>query len=158
MEVVYRALFIFGFLWFITRVTGRATLGELSTFQLLLYVTMGDLIQQAITQQDYSVTASVLAIGVFSLLTVLVSWINSRYSRVRPITHGIPVVVVKDGEPLLDTLRSLRVSLDDVMAAARAEGIERLREIRVAVLETNGTMSFFTGEPQSGATQPPAAG
>ena len=66
MEVVYRALFIFGFLWFITRVTGRATLGELSTFQLLLYVTMGDLVQQAVTQQDYSVTASVLAIGVFA--------------------------------------------------------------------------------------------
>jgi uncharacterized membrane protein YcaP (DUF421 family) len=52
MEIVYRALFVFGFLWFVTRVTGRATLGELSTFQLLLYVTMGDLIQQAITQQD----------------------------------------------------------------------------------------------------------
>jgi uncharacterized membrane protein YcaP (DUF421 family) len=158
MEVVYRALFVFGFLWFVTRVTGRATLGELSTFQLLLYVTMGDLIQQAITQQDYSVTASVLAIGVFSLLTVLVSWINSRYSGVRPLTHGTPVVIIKDGEPLIETLRNLRVSLDDLMAAARAEGIERLREVRLAVLETNGTMSFFTGEAKSGATQPPAAG
>jgi uncharacterized membrane protein YcaP (DUF421 family) len=119
---------------------------------------MGDLIQQAITQQDYSVTASVLAIGVFSLLTVAVSWLNSRYSRIRPVTHGTPVVIVKDGEPLVDTLRKLRVSLDDLMAAARAEGIERLREIRIAVLETNGTMSFFTGDQRSGAPQPPAAG
>jgi uncharacterized membrane protein YcaP (DUF421 family) len=158
MEIVYRALFIFGFLWFVTRVTGRATLGELSTFQLLLYVTMGDLIQQAVTQQDYSVTASVLGIGVFSLLTVAVSWFNSRYSKLRPVTHGTPVVIVEDGEPLVDTLRSLRVSLDDLMAAARAQGIERFREIRLAVLETNGSMSFFTGEAHSGAPEPPAAG
>ncbi len=158
MEIVYRALFIFGFLWFVTRVTGRATLGELSTFQLLLYVTMGDLIQQAVTQQDYSVTASVLGIGVFSLLTVAVSWFNSRYSKLRPVTHGTPVVIVEDGEPLVDTLRSLRVSLDDLMAAARAQGIERFREIRLAVLETNGTMSFFTGDAKSGAGHPPAAG
>jgi uncharacterized membrane protein YcaP (DUF421 family) len=74
------------------------------------------------------------------------------------VTHGTPVVIVKDGEPLVDTLRKLRVSLDDLMAAARAEGIERLREIRIAVLETNGTMSFFTGDQRSGAPQPPAAG
>jgi uncharacterized membrane protein YcaP (DUF421 family) len=158
MEIVYRALFVFGFLWFVTRVTGRATLGELSTFQLLLYVTMGDLIQQAITQQDYSVTASVLAIGVFALLTVAVSWLNSRFPSARPVTHGTPVIIVKDGEPLIDTLSRLRVSLDDLMAAARAQGIERLREIRLAVLETNGSMSFFTGQARSGAADPPAVG
>ena len=108
MEVVYRALFIFAFLWFITRVTGRATLGELSTFQLLLYVTMGDLVQQAVTQQDYSVTASVLAIGVFALLTALLSWLNTRYRRLRPLTHGTPVIVVDQGEPVI----AVRARLD----------------------------------------------
>ena len=92
MELVYRSLFVFGFLWFITRVTGRATLGELSTFQLLLYVVMCDLVQQAVTQQDYSVTSSVLAVGVFALMTVLVSWLNMRIPRLRPLVHGVPVV------------------------------------------------------------------
>jgi uncharacterized membrane protein YcaP (DUF421 family) len=158
MEVVYRALFIFAFLWFITRVTGRATLGELSTFQLLLYVTMGDLVQQAVTQQDYSVTASVLAIGVFALLTAVLSWLNTRYRRLRPITHGTPIVVVDQGEPLVDTLRAEHVSIDDLMAAARNEGIERFAQIRLAVLETNGRISFFTADPQSGATESPAVG
>jgi uncharacterized membrane protein YcaP (DUF421 family) len=56
MEVVFRAVVIFFFLWLITRVVGRSTLGELSTFELLLFVTMGDLVQQSVTQQDYSVT------------------------------------------------------------------------------------------------------
>ena len=158
MEIVFRALFVFGFLWFITRVTGRSTLGELSTFQLLLYVTMGDLVQQAVTQQDYSVTSAVLAVGVFSLLTVLISWVNTRFSFARPLTHGTPVVVVDHGEPLMETMRTERVSLDDLMAAAREEGLHRFSDIRVAVLETNGRISLFAEKEESGAPDPPSVG
>ncbi len=159
MEIVFRALFIFGFLWFITRVTGRSTLGELSTFQLLLYVTMGDLVQQSVTQQDYSVTSAVLAVGVFALLTVAISWVNSRSRRLRPITHGIPVVIVADGEPIMAVMRSERVSFDDLMSAARQQGVERFADIRVAVLETNGRISFFTGDRSSeGAPETPSIG
>ena len=74
MEIVIRAAVMFLFLWAVTRAVGRSTLGELSTFELLLYVTLGDLIQQSVTQQDYSVTSGVLAISVFALLTVVLNW------------------------------------------------------------------------------------
>jgi uncharacterized membrane protein YcaP (DUF421 family) len=159
VEIVFRALFIFGFLWFITRVTGRSTLGELSTFQLLLYVTMGDLVQQAVTQQDYSVTSAVLAVGVFALLTVAISWVNSRSRRLRPITHGIPVVIVADGEPIMAVLRSERISIDDLMCVAREQGVERFTDIRVAVLETNGRISFVTRDRSAeGAPETPSIG
>ena len=158
MEIVYRSLFVFGFLWFITRITGRATLGELSTFQLLLYVVMGDLVQQAVTQQDYSVTSAVLGVGVFSLMTVFVSWLNLRIPRLRPLVHGVPVVLVESGEPVTEVLRSTRISIDDLMAGARNEGIENFADIRLAVLESNGRISFFTGEAKSGATDPPPVG
>jgi uncharacterized membrane protein YcaP (DUF421 family) len=147
MEIVYRALFVFAFLWFITRVTGRSTLGELSTFQLLMYVTMGDLVQQSVTQQDYSITSAVLAVGVFALLTVFISWANIRWRRIRPATHGIPVVVVQNGEPLMDVMRNERMTLDDLMSAAREQGVEKFADIKIAVLETNGRMSFFTKDP-----------
>jgi uncharacterized membrane protein YcaP (DUF421 family) len=155
MEVVYRALFVFGFLWFITRVSGRSTLGELSTFQLLLYVTMGDLVQQGVTQQDYSVTSAVLAVGTFSLLTVAISWVNARSRRLRPMTHGVPIVLVHAGEPVFSVMRKQLISLDDLMAAARNQGIERFDEIRLAVLETNGRISFFTDSSREGAADPP---
>jgi len=158
MEVIYRALFIFGFLWLITRVSGRATLGELSTFQLMLYVTMGDLVQQSVTQQDYSVTSAVLAVSVFSLLTILLSWVNTRSRRLRPITHGIPVIIVDGGEPLLATMRQEKISIDDLMAAARNQGIDQFSKIRLAVLETNGKISFFTDDSHSGAPDQPSVG
>jgi len=73
VEIVIRAAVMFLFLWAVTRAVGRSTLGELSTFELLLYVTLGDLIQQSVTQQDYSVTSGVLAISVFALLTVVLN-------------------------------------------------------------------------------------
>ncbi len=90
MEIVVRALVVFLFLWLVTRAVGRSTLGELSAFELLLYVTMGDLVQQGVTQQDYSVTAAVLAVGTFALLTVALSWIQWRFPRCRDLHHRPP--------------------------------------------------------------------
>src|SRR6195952_407016 len=161
MEIVFRALFVFGFLWFITRITGRSTLGELSTFQLLLYVTMGDLVQQGVTQQDYSVTAAVLAVGTFALLTVGLSWTQWRFPRTRDVITGRAVLVVADGELDEATMRRQRLSVADLLVAAREQGIRRTAEIEYAVLEADGRISFFTYEdqPREGAAEkPPASG
>jgi uncharacterized membrane protein YcaP (DUF421 family) len=148
MEIVVRALVLFCFLWFVTRVVGRSTLGELSTFQLVLFVAVGDLIQQGVTQQDYSVTSAVLAVGTFALATIVLTWIGARFPRARPVVHGMPVVIVADGEPAYEVMKRERVSLDDLLDAARQHGVEHVRDIRVAVLETNGQMSFFTRDEQ----------
>lgn len=167
MEIVFRAVAMFFFLWLVTRVVGRSTLGELSTFQLILFITMGDMIQQSVTQQDYSVTGGVLAVSVFALLTIALSWANARWPAIRAVTHGVAVVIVDRGEPLLDTLRSERMSLDDLMAAARQQGFERFADIRLAVLEANGQVSFFAfggsaggggGNDRAGAAAKPPEG
>lgn len=162
MEIVFRAVVVFFFLWIITRVVGRSTIGELSTFQLVLFITMGDLVQQAVTQQDYSVTAGVLAVSVFAVLTIALSWANARWPLVRSITHGVPVIVLEQGEPVQSTMRRERLSLDDLMAAARQQGFERLSSVRLAVLEANGALSFFAAdkdqEERAGAPDKPAVG
>src|SRR4029078_1170163 len=99
VEIVIRAAVMFVFLWAVTRAVGRSTLGELSTFELIMYVTMGDLIQQAVTQQDYSVTSGVLAISVFALLTVVLSWMQWKFPRTRSVIPGKPPGVGADGRP-----------------------------------------------------------
>lgn len=153
MEIVARAAVMFLFLWTITRIVGRSTLGELSTFELLLYVVMGDLVQQAVTQQDYSVTSGFLAIGVFALFTVLLSWVQWRFPRTRRVISGVPLVVVRNGELLMPALHQQRLSADDISAAARQQGIKDLADIELAVLEADGKLSFFTGgEGESGST------
>lgn len=152
MEIVVRAVVVFFFLWLVTRAVGRSTLGELTAFELLLFVTMGDLVQNGVTQQDFSLVGAMLAVGTFALLTVAFSYANWRWRSVRPVVHGVPVVVVNNGEPAVDAMRGERLSFDELMAAARESGIERFSQIRLAVLETDGKISFFTHDPAGSAT------
>ncbi len=90
MEVVFRAAVIYFFLWFITRVVGKRELGQMSAFELVLLVTMGDLIQQGVTQEDYSVTGAMLAVGTFALLMVAFAHLSWRFPRARPALEGCP--------------------------------------------------------------------
>jgi uncharacterized membrane protein YcaP (DUF421 family) len=154
MEIVLRALVVFLFLWVITRAVGRSTLGELSTFELLLYVTMGDLVQQGVTQQDYSVTGAVLAVGTFALLTVMLSWTQWRFPRARDFIAGRPALVIDGGELVEANLRRQRLSVADLLVAAREQGIRRTAEIEYAVLEADGRISFFTYEDESSSGAP----
>ena len=159
MEIIIRAAVVWLFLWIVTRAVGRSTLGELSTFQLILFVTMGDLVQQGVTQQDYSVTGAVLAVSTFAVITVVVSFANQRWRRLLPITHGVPIIVVRHGEPDLKALTAERMSIHDLFAAAREQGIRRLSDIELAVLEADGKISFFTtSEETSGAPDSIPAG
>jgi uncharacterized membrane protein YcaP (DUF421 family) len=160
MEIVLRALVLFCFLWVVTRAVGRSTLGELSTFELLLYVTMGDLVQQGITQQDASVTGAVLAIGTFALLTVALSWTQWRFPRARDVITGRAVLVMADGKPDEAAMRRQRLSVADLLVAAREQGIRRTSDIEYAVLEADGRISFFSTQDDgsSGASEKPDAG
>ncbi|MDX6367114.1 MAG: hypothetical protein QOK30_2190 [Nocardioidaceae bacterium] len=157
MDIVFRAALVFLFLWVITRVVGRTTLGELSTFELLLYIVMGDLIQQAVTQQDYSLFSAVLAIGVFALMTIALSYASWRWPALRTLIRGTPVLVLQRGTPLTDVMRRQRLTIDDLMAAAREQGIRRLSDVEVAVLEADGSISFFKPESGSAASVADAA-
>jgi len=149
MEIIARAIIVFAFLWLVTRVVGRASLSELTTFELLVYVTMGDLIQSSVTQQDFSLTSAFLAIGVFALLTIGLSYTSWRWPRLRPLIRGTPLIVLRDGTPLTDAMARQRLTIDDVMEAAREQGIRRLSDVDIAVLETDGKISFFQAERQS---------
>src|SRR5215204_3028945 len=100
MDLVLRAAVGFFFVLFLTRVVGRRELSSLEPFDLILLVMLGDLVQQGITQNDFSVTGMMLVCGTVALLTVLVSYTSFRVPRVRPLLDGEPVIVVEDGKPI----------------------------------------------------------
>lgn len=143
MEIVIRAVVMFGFLWLVTRVVGKRQLGQLSAFELVLLVTMGDMVQQGVTQEDYSVTGAVMTVGTFALLSVLLSYVSWRFPRTRRALEGRPVVVVRDGAMQHDIMRLERMTDTELLEAARKEGIRRIEEIELAVLENDGSVSFF---------------
>lgn len=160
MDIVLRSALVFILLWLITRAVGRSTLGELSSFELLLFITMGDLVQQGVTQEDHSVAGGIMAVGTMALLTVILSYANMRWPRMRKIIQGSPVIVLHHGVPDVAAMRKERMSLQDLMEAARGQGFRNFSDIDLAVLEPNGKISFFGKEqqPASGAPDEPQAG
>ena len=97
MDLVIRAVIGFAFVFFLTRVVGRRELSSLEPFDLIMLVMIGDLVQQGITQNDFSVTGMVLVGGTVALMTVAVSYGSFRFPRLRPLLEGEPVIVVQDG-------------------------------------------------------------
>jgi len=104
---------------------------------------MGDLVQNGVTQSDQSVTGVFLALSTFALLTVAVSVMSYKSRRVQMLVEGAPLILVQDGKPVAENLRSERLNIDDVAEEARAQGIERLEQVKWCVLETSGSMTFI---------------
>lgn len=143
MEIIVRATAIYFFLWMLTRALGKRELAEMTAFELLLLVVVGDLIQQGVTQEDMSVTGAILSVGTIGVWILIFSWLGWRFPRARKMIEGVPVVVVRDGRPIEPALRLERVTLDELLESARNQGISNLRDIQLAILEPSGKFSFL---------------
>jgi uncharacterized membrane protein YcaP (DUF421 family) len=142
MDIFIRATVIFFLLWAITRTTGKRELAEMSAFDLILLVIVGDLVQQGVTQDDRSITGAVIAVTTIAAWVIVFSYLSFRSKRVSEVMSGLPVVVVRDGQPLEHLLAGERLQLDDLAEAARSQGIGDLRDVRVGILEPDGQFSF----------------
>ena len=143
MDIVLRAAFAYVFIVFLMRIVGRRELSTMGPSDLILLVVMGDLIQNGVTQSDYSVTGVVLATSTIGLCAVLTSLLVFKSKRASKIIEGSPIIIVQDGKPIEDNMRSERLTLEDVMEVARGQQIEMLDEVKWAVLESSGQITFI---------------
>jgi uncharacterized membrane protein YcaP (DUF421 family) len=142
MDLVVRAIFVFFLMLVITRAVGRRELSSMEPFDLILLVVMGDLIQQGVTQSDYSLTGSTIVIVTIAVLTVGTAYLSYRFRRLRPLLEGEPVVLVAGGRLIESNLRRQRMTVEELLAEARLQSIGGLDAVEYAVLETNGRVSF----------------
>ncbi|MGB8649053.1 MAG: YetF domain-containing protein [Mycobacteriales bacterium] len=157
MEIVYRAAVIYLFLFLVMRVLGKKELGQMSAFELVLLLAIGDLVQQGVTQEDYSVTGAMLAIGTFACLILLGSFVSYRFPRTRHVLEGRPVVVIEHGRLREDVMRLERVTDSEVREALREQGIDDLAKVRVGLLEADGKFAFLTGSDHEPAPEKSAS-
>jgi uncharacterized membrane protein YcaP (DUF421 family) len=143
MDIVLRAFFAFLFVFLLTRLIGRRELRSLEPFDLILLVVVGDLMQQGITQSDMSFTGAVLATGTFAVMVLAVSYLGFRFRRVQPLLEPQPMIVVQDGQVIDSNLRKERMTVDELLAEARQQQISSLDDVRWAVLESSGKVSFI---------------
>ena len=143
MDIALRAIIVFGLLLIVTRTVGRRELSTMEPFDLILLVVIGDLIQQGVTQSDYSLTGTLIVLCVIAVLTVATSYVSFRVPRLRGVLEGEPIVLVEHGRVIERNLRRERMTHDELAADARQQQIAELDRVRLGVLETNGRMSFI---------------
>lgn len=157
MEPVLRAAAMYGILLVLFRIAGRRALSETSSFDFVLLLIISEATQQALLGADYSFTAAVLVIGTLILLNVLFVLLCGRFRTLDKAINGLPLVLVAHGEPLRGRMASARIDEDDILEAARQRrGLERMEQIKFAVLERSGAISIIPAEleiavPEAGA-------
>jgi uncharacterized membrane protein YcaP (DUF421 family) len=144
MDIAFRGAALFLFMYLLTRVIGRRELSSLQPFDLILLIVLGDTIQQGLTQDDYSVTGAVIAVGTIAGLQVLTSWSAFKFPWVRRLLNGNPIVLVQDGQVIEKNLRRERLTIDDLTEQARANQVASLEDVQWAIFEPSGAISFIT--------------
>jgi uncharacterized membrane protein YcaP (DUF421 family) len=143
MDIVLRAVIIYLLVFAFTRALGRRELATLQPFDFILLVVIGDLVQSGITQNDLSVTGVIIVVSTIGILQVMISYLGFRVRKMRPFLQGEPIVLVENGQMIERNMRRERLTLDDLAEKARLSEIESLEDIKWAVLETNGDISFI---------------
>jgi uncharacterized membrane protein YcaP (DUF421 family) len=143
VDSVLRITFIYFFLMLLFRIAGRRTFGDLSRFDLIVLLLISELVQQAVVGDDPSTANAVILCSTLVGLEVALSWLKLRYRGLERLLEGTPLLVIDRGELVPSVMRETRIDEEEILAAARlAHGIERLDQIRFAVVETSGHISI----------------
>ena len=143
MDIAIRAIVLYVFIVFVMRIIGRHELSTLTPFDLVLLIVLGDAIQQGLTQDDYSVTGAIVAVSTLAVLQVATSYASYRFRPLGKILKGDPIILVENGKLLDKNLHRERLTADDVAEQMRVQQIAAFDEVKWAILESNGTISFI---------------
>ena len=143
MSIIIRAAIAYFLLLLTVRLTGRRLASMLAPFDLVVLFLIGGASVASILGEDRSMVGAFTAIGTIGLMHVLLSWGKAHSDWFGRLVDGTPVVVVERGAWHEDRMRMLRLQKSDVMAAARTRGLQRLGQIRYAVMERDGKVSII---------------
>ena len=147
MDTVLRAAAIYAILLVAVRLSGRRTLSELTTFDFILLLVISEAVQQGLVGDNNSVTSAVITVVTLVLNNVGCSIVKTRIPWVEKFLEGVPTVLVENGRPLTDRMKKARVSEDDIMVSARElQGLERMDQIKFAILEAGGRITIIPAE------------
>jgi uncharacterized membrane protein YcaP (DUF421 family) len=142
MDAVLRGLSVYMFLLIIFRISGKRSLGQVTSFDFVLLLIIAETTQQALLGDDYSVTNAFLLIGTLVGIDIGLSLLKQRSAKLDRLLEGAPLVIVENGKLLKDRMDKARVDEEDILHAARElQGLERMEQIKYAVLERNGDIT-----------------
>jgi uncharacterized membrane protein YcaP (DUF421 family) len=154
-EIILRTGLVYLFLVVVIRVSGKREVGQLTVLELIVILVISDAVQNSMVGENTTLWGGLIAVLTLVTLDFGLSWFSARSKRLRQVIEGEPRLLVRDGRLLEKALREERIDAEDVRAAARAHGVARVDDVRLAVLETDGTISIIPNEPIRSSNQPP---
>jgi len=138
---------MYAILMLIVRITGKRSLAQITTFDFVLLLVVGEATQQALLGNDFSITVAVIVIVSLLLMEVGVDYLQQWFPRLEPVLDDVPLILVDGGTVIERHLKKSRISHGDIMEAAREkQGLERMDQIKYAVLERTGSISIIPKE------------
>jgi uncharacterized membrane protein YcaP (DUF421 family) len=143
MESVIRAAVVYVVLLILFRIAGKRSLAEVTSFDLVLLLIISEATQQAMIDNDNSMTNSLLLVSTLIGMNILFSLIATRWKLFEKLIEDVPLVILEDGKPIHERMRKERVEENEILEAARAsQGLERLDQIKYAILERTGHITI----------------
>lgn len=143
METVIRVAFIYIFILITLRLIGKREVSQLTPLELIMLILIPELVSQALVREDFSMTNAVIAVTTLMSLVYLTSVVTYRFRRVGEVVEGKPSLLIVRGEPVVETMDSERISSEELASEMRRAGIERIDDVKWAVLETGGKIAFI---------------
>ena len=143
MDAVIRALVVYAFLLLVFRIAGKRTLAQTSSFELVLLLIISETVQQAMVNDDHSITNGFLLSLTLVSITIALSWVKQRFPKVDRWLEEEALIILENGRPHKDRMDKARVDEKEILHAARKlQGINSLEEIKYAILESDGEITI----------------
>jgi uncharacterized membrane protein YcaP (DUF421 family) len=150
MGSITRAIIVYVVLMLIFRIAGKRTLNEMTTFDFVLLLIVSEAVQQAMIDNDNSMTNAFFLVFALIGMDIMLSLAKQRFPQLGRVIDGSPIVIVQNGKPIQKRMKAERIDDEDVLAAAREmHGLERMEQIKYAVLEENGTISIIPAKREN---------
>lgn len=130
-------------LFIITKIIGKKQVSELSLFDYVIGISIGNFSAEMIINQEVQYINGMMAIIVFGLTAWFVNYLARKSIHVRRILMGVPTVVIEDGQILEQSLKSLNMDINDLLEFLRSEGYFHIEEVAYAIMEANGQLSVL---------------
>lgn len=153
MDIVLRATAMFAIVFLLIRLLGKRELGQMTPFEVVTLVVIGDLIQQGVTHNDFSISGAMLAIFTFAFWTVVLGWLSYGFPGLRKFLEDEPRIIIRHGDLLKDNMRRNRLTTEELESEMRLAGIAMMRDVEWAILEPNGKISFIGKESERSTRQ-----
>ena len=141
-EKVLRPILVYLFLIIGFRLAGKRELAQLNPFDLVVLLTISNTVQNAIIGNDDSLIGGLVGAATLLLANALVVRWTFKHPRVERLVEGTPTVLIDQGVVRPQALEKELVTIEELSAAARRQGLVSLQEADRAVLETGGTLTF----------------